>query len=108
MEKNKIKKREKQIIVLSQIFILLIGTVAIAYILGSEIGFVSAGEPGGIPIGKGVSDTAKEIKNKPTVIIAHTTKGRGVSFMENKAMWHGRPPNDEEYKKAVYELKGRK
>lgn len=49
---------------------------------------------------------AKEIHNKPTVIIAHTTKGKGVSFMENKAMWHGRAPNDEEYARAVSELKG--
>jgi len=51
-------------------------------------------------------DMAKEIRNKPTVIIAHTTKGKGVSFMENKAMWHGRAPNDEEYARAVSELKG--
>jgi len=51
-------------------------------------------------------DTTREIHNKPTVIIAHTTKGKGVSFMENKAEWHGRAPNDEEYAQAVSELKG--
>ena len=52
-------------------------------------------------------DMAVEIRNKPTVIIAHTTKGKGVSFMENKAAWHGRPPNDEEFARAVSELKRR-
>jgi len=52
-------------------------------------------------------DMAVEIRNKPTVIIAHTTKGKGVSFMENKAAWHGRPPNDEEFAQAVSELKRR-
>ena len=52
-------------------------------------------------------DMAKEIRNKPTAIIAHTTKGRGVSFMENKSAWHGRPPNDEEFARAVSELKRR-
>jgi transketolase len=51
-------------------------------------------------------DLSKEIHDKPSVIIAHTTKGKGVSFMENKAQWHGIAPNDEEYKKAVAELKG--
>jgi transketolase len=51
-------------------------------------------------------DTADEIHSKPTAIIAHTTKGKGVSFMENKAAWHGVAPNDEEYAKAVSELKG--
>jgi len=52
-------------------------------------------------------DMAKEIHNKPTAIIAHTTKGKGVSFMENKSAWHGRPPNDEEYAQAISELKRR-
>jgi len=51
-------------------------------------------------------DTVKEIHNKPTAIIAHTTKGKGVSFMENKSAWHGIAPNDEEYARAVSELKG--
>jgi transketolase len=50
--------------------------------------------------------TADEIHSKPTVIIAHTTKGKGVSFMENKSAWHGVAPNDEEYARAVSELKG--
>jgi transketolase len=49
-------------------------------------------------------DTAAEIHNRPTVIIARTTKGKGVSFMENKAHWHGIPPNDEQYAQAVAEL----
>ena len=44
-------------------------------------------------------------KNKPTVIIANTTKGKGVSFMENKVLWHYRSPQDEEFRKAIEELK---
>ena len=49
-------------------------------------------------------DNAKESKNKPTVIIAHTIKGKGVSFMENKAEWHGKAPDDKEYAQAIEEL----
>lgn len=49
-------------------------------------------------------DLAKETKGKPTVIIANTTKGCGVSFMENKAGWHHRVPTDEEYEQAIKEL----
>ena len=52
-------------------------------------------------------DAAKEIHDKPTVIVAHTTKGKGVSFMENQSKWHGIAPNHEEYARAVAELKGR-
>lgn len=48
---------------------------------------------------------AKEVKGKPTAIIAKTIKGKGVSFMEDKAMWHGKAPNEEEYKLALEELK---
>lgn len=50
-------------------------------------------------------DTAKTIKGKPTAIIAKTIKGKGVSFMEDNVSWHGKAPNDEEYKKAMKELK---
>jgi len=49
-------------------------------------------------------DHANEIQSRPTVIIAHTTKGKGVSFMENKAKWHGLAPNDDEYAQAMSEL----
>lgn len=42
--------------------------------------------------------------DKPTAIIAHTVKGKGVSFMENQAGWHGKAPNDEEMEKALAEL----
>ena len=52
-------------------------------------------------------DMADEIRDKPTVIIAHTIKGKGVSFMEGKAKWHGKPPNDEEFAKAAEELRRR-
>ena len=48
---------------------------------------------------------AKETKEMPTAIIAKTTKGKGVSFMENQAGWHGKAPNDEEYAIAMEELK---
>lgn len=48
---------------------------------------------------------AKEVKGKPTAIIAKTTKGKGVSFMENQVGWHGKAPNEEEYKQALKELK---
>lgn len=47
---------------------------------------------------------AKETKGMPTIIIANTTKGKGVSFMENEAGWHGIAPNDEQYKAAIAEL----
>ena len=50
-------------------------------------------------------NVAKQIKEKPTVIIAKTIKGKGVSYMENNASWHGKAPNEEEYKKAIDELK---
>ena len=51
-------------------------------------------------------DTALEIHSQPTVIVAHTTKGKGVSFMENSAKWHGAVPNEQEYAQARAELKG--
>lgn len=49
-------------------------------------------------------ETAKISKGKPTVIIAKTIKGKGVSFMENKAEWHGKAPSYEEYELAIKEL----
>ena len=48
---------------------------------------------------------AKATKGKPTVIIAKSIKGKGVSFMENQASWHGVAPNDEQSEKALAELK---
>ena len=48
---------------------------------------------------------AKAVYEKPTVIIAHTIPGKGVSFMENKFEWHGKPPNPEEAKLALEELR---
>ena len=47
---------------------------------------------------------ARETKGMPTAIIAHTVKGKGVSFMENQVGWHGKAPNDEEYAIAMEEL----
>ncbi|MCI8436855.1 MAG: transketolase [Lawsonibacter sp.] len=48
---------------------------------------------------------ARETKGAPTAIVMKTTKGKGVSYMENQAGWHGKAPNDEEYEKAMAELK---
>ena len=49
---------------------------------------------------------ARECKGKPTMIVAKTVKGKGVSFMEDNAGWHGKAPNDEETEQAVAELGG--
>ena len=51
-------------------------------------------------------EQAKQVKDKPTMIIAHTIKGKGVSFMENNYAWHGAAPNDEQYETAMKELGG--
>ena len=51
-------------------------------------------------------EQAKKTKGKPTAIIANTIKGKGVSFMENQAGWHGKAPNEEQYKQAMKELGG--
>ena len=48
---------------------------------------------------------ARETKGMPTAIVITTTKGKGVSFMENDAGWHGKAPNDAEYEQAMNELK---
>ena len=55
-----------------------------------------------------ISDAFKEARNTkgmPTAIIAHTVKGKGVSFMENQVGWHGKAPNDEEYAVAMEDLR---
>ena len=50
-------------------------------------------------------EKAKATKGVPTAIVMKTTKGKGVSFMEGQAGWHGKAPNDEEYETAMNELK---
>ena len=50
-------------------------------------------------------EEAKATKGQPTAIVMKTVKGKGVSFMENKAGWHGKAPNDEEYAIAMEDLK---
>ena len=50
-------------------------------------------------------DEAEKIKGKPTVIVAKTIKGKGVSFMENQVDWHGKSPSKEEAERALAELK---
>ena len=55
-----------------------------------------------------IADAFKEARNTngmPTAIIAHTVKGKGVSFMENQVGWHGKAPNDEEYAAAMEDLR---
>lgn len=51
-----------------------------------------------------VFDKARNVKGKPTAIIAKTTKGKGVSYMEDNAGWHGKAPSEEEYNLAMNEL----
>ena len=51
-------------------------------------------------------ENAKAVSDKPQAIIAETIKGKGVSFMENEAGWHGKAPNDEQAEQAVTELGG--
>ena len=51
-------------------------------------------------------ENAKKVKGKPTAIIANTIKGKGVSFMENNAGWHGKAPNEEQYNQAMSDLGG--
>ncbi len=53
---------------------------------------------------KGALAKAREVKGKPTAIIAKTIKGKGVSFMENNAGWHGKTPSKEEFELAMKEL----
>lgn len=48
---------------------------------------------------------AKEIKGKPTIIIANTTKGKGVSFMQNTCKWHGNVPTQDQYNEAICEIR---
>ena len=51
-------------------------------------------------------DEARAVTDKPVVIVAKTTKGKGVSFMKDEAGWHGKSPNEEEAKQAVKDLGG--
>ena len=51
---------------------------------------------------------ARQCKGKPTVIVAETVKGKGVSFMEDQAGWHGKAPNDEQTQQALEELEAAK
>ena len=54
---------------------------------------------------KNAFDVFSNTKGKPTVIIANTIKGKGVSFMEGKSAWHGKAPNKEQLAQALAELK---
>lgn len=51
-------------------------------------------------------DKAKQVKDKPTMVVAHTIKGKGVSFMEDAVGWHGKTPNADETEAALRELGG--
>jgi transketolase len=50
------------------------------------------------------SNIRKSASSKPTLIIANTTKGKGISFMENQVVWHYRPPSDGQLAAALLEL----
>ena len=52
-------------------------------------------------------DRAKAEKGRPSMIIANTVKGKGISFMEGKSEWHGKTPNEEQFKAAFAELEAR-
>lgn len=52
-------------------------------------------------------ETAKTVKGKPTMLLARTVKGKGVSYMENQAGWHGKAPNDEQWEQAKAELEAK-
>ena len=56
---------------------------------------------------KGAIAQAKTVKGKPTVVIAKSVKGKGVSYMENQAAWHGSAPNEEQYNQAASELEAK-
>ena len=61
------------------------------------------------PGSQAADQQAKHARNgKPTVVLAHTVKGKGVSFMENQLDWHGKAPNDAQYQQAIAELQGAK
>ena len=49
-------------------------------------------------------EEARTVEGKPAAIIMHTLKGKGVSFMEDQAGWHGKAPNDAEYEVAMADL----
>ena len=51
-------------------------------------------------------DQAQSVKGKPSVILAKTVKGKGISFMEGKSAWHGKPISKDEYVNAMRELGG--
>ena len=53
---------------------------------------------------RGALAEARKLKGKPTCIVMHSLKGKGVSFMENNVDWHGKAPNDEEYAVAMADL----
>lgn len=53
-------------------------------------------------------EEAKTVKGKPTVVVAKTVKGKGVSFMENQAGWHGVAPSAQQCQDALKELEGNK
>lgn len=52
-------------------------------------------------------DEAERVANQPVAIIQRTTKGKGVSYMENQVSWHGSAPNEEQYNIAISELQAK-
>ena len=78
------------------------GWATMRTLLGSNEFYIVG--PGHDPAG---IKTAKTAKGKPTIIIARTVKGKGVSFMENVAMWHGKAPSKEQMQLALEEISQR-
>ena len=72
---------------------------------GSDVSFSNCGHDYDALIA--AFEAAAACKGKPTVLIAKTTKGKGVSFMENNAGWHGKAPNDEQYAQAKAEVEAK-
>ena len=59
------------------------------------------------PCARAAFAAARAEKDRPSVILAKTVKGKGVSFMENNAGWHGKAPNDEQYAQAKAEVEAK-
>jgi transketolase len=50
-------------------------------------------------------EASREVKGKPVIVVAHTVKGKGVSYMENNPVWHGQAPNDAQAEQAYAEIR---
>ena len=118
MQVNKMSKSKKRICIGVAVSLFIIGLIAGIYVMSRNKIQVEVGESNGeiaLACFKQVAGDsyveeiaslkeAKETKGMPTAIIARSIKGKGVSFMENQASWHGVAPNDEQYELAMQDL----